>query len=311
MEVISPFPLGSSLNLDFTSDREFRVPIPGSSSTSDSFSTPSSTYGAFTPTSGQSSPHKPVDLDATTCPQNVFFDMNPLPPYVAGSLSPECKSDMARFEYLGSCISEGLPARQPVEPVPATMGYGDYVEMTMPPSYSTSAPADQAVYEMYPMGNRYRPRQMDPAAATSTVCMSDMCNNEPYDLSGSMINRSSLSSMAAFSPTEHYRSSDTESVGSHSVMSPMGSLPSPDLPQRLAMANLNDGTGGPKRTRDVSSDRRGSIDQALAGSLESGDAEHLGPIEIKRISAGGFKCDFPDCNKSFNRREHLKRHVKA
>lgn len=310
MEIISPFPLGSSLNLDFNSDRDFRVSISGQSSASDSFSTPSSTYGAFTPTSGRSSPHKPVDLDTASCPQNVFFDMNPLPQYVAGSLSPECKSDLVRFDYLGPCVSDGLPARQSVEAVPAGMGYGDYVEMSMPQSYSTSAPADPAVYEMYPMGNRYRPRQMDSAAATSTVCMSDMCNNEPYDLSSSMINRSSISSMAAF-PGDHYRGSDTESVGSHSVMSPMGSLPSPDLPQRLAMANLNERAGGPKRARGPSSGRRASIDQALMGPPESGDAENLGPIEIKRISAGGFKCDFPDCNKSFNRREHLKRHVKA
>lgn len=311
MEIISPFPLGSSLNLDFNTDGEFRVPVSGPSSASDSFSTPSTTYGAFTPTSGRSSPHKPADLDTASCPQNVFFDMNPLPQYVAGSISPEMKSDMARFDYLAPCVSGGLPGRQSVGTVPAGMGYGDYVDMSMPPSYSSSAPVDPAVYEMYPMGNRYRPRQMDPAAATSTVCMSDMCNNEPYDLNSSMANRQSLSSMATFSPGDHYRGSDTESVGSHSVVSPMGSLPSPDLPQRFAMANLNERAGGPKRARGASSDRRGSIDQALVGPPESADAEHLGPIEIKRISAGGFKCDFPDCNKSFNRREHLKRHVKA
>ena len=311
MEIISPFPLGSSLNPDFTSDRELRFPISGPSSASSSFSTPSSTYGAFTPTSGRSSPHKPADLDTESCPQNVFFDMNPLPPYVAGSLSPEIKSDMARFDYLGPCVSDGLPARQSVEPVPTGMGYGDYVQMSMPPSYSTSAPADPAVYEMYPMGDRYRPRQMDSAAATSTVCMSDMCNNEPYDLSSSIVNRSSLSSMAALSTGDHHRGSDTESVGSHSVISPMDSLPSPDLPQRFAMANLSERAGGSKRGRGAASGRRSSIDQALVGPPESGNTEHLGPIEIKRISAGGFKCDFPDCNKSFNRREHLKRHVKA
>lgn len=305
MEVITSYPLDS---FDFNSERGFPAPISCPSSASDSFSAPSSAYGAFTPTSGRSTPQKRHTLDSF-CPSNIYFDMNPLPNYAAGNLSPEYKTDMSRVDYLGACVTESLPGRPSVETVPTTMGYPDYVEMSMPQSYSTSAPVESPMYEMYP--STYRGRAMDSSvAAASTVCMSDMCKSEPYDMNGPVMNRPPLSSMMAFSGGDGFRGSDSESVGSHSVFSP-GTISSPELQHRLAVVNINERAGRSKRELGIPPSRGASMDQALISPSESDSKEHLGPIEIKRVSSGNYACTVPGCNKSFNRREHLKRHEKA
>lgn len=294
--------------LDLNSDRDFAPPISGPSSASDSFSASSSPYGPFTPASGRSTPQKRHTYDSS-CSQNVFFDMNPLPTYATGSLSPEYKSGMTRVDYLGTYVPEGLPVRQSVESVSSSIGYGDFVEMSMPQTYSTSAPVDPPPYEMYSMADRYRERPMDSPVATNTVCMSDMCNTEPYDFNNTMISRPPLSSMAAFSAVDHFRGSDTESVGSPAVLSPLDTIPSPELQHRMSMVNIGDRTGDSRRGVSV---RRGhSMDQALLSPPEGDGNEHIGLVEIKNIKSSENTCKVPGCNKSFNRKEHLKRHEKA
>lgn len=329
MEVISPFALDSSLNLDFNSNKDFALSsLSGPSPTSDSFSTSSSTYSTFTPISGCSTPQKRHTLDSSyphptfaptsgrstplkrhtldsSYPQTTFFDMNPLPAYAPGSLSPEYKPDLARDGYLEACVPEGLPVRQSVEAVPSSMGYGDYVEMSMPQTYSTCAPVDPPAYDMYAMADRYRTRPMDSPAAANTVYMSDICKTEPYDMT-----RPPLSSITAFSGGDHFRGSDTESVASHSVLSPIGSIPSPELPQQLMMVNIGDRTGGSRRHRASSAGRGGAMDHALMSPSETCDDGQL-VCEVKMVGSGKQLCKVPGCNKSFNRKEHLKRHEKA
>ncbi|SPO04271.1 uncharacterized protein DNG_06954 [Cephalotrichum gorgonifer] len=325
MEIIPSFSLDSSpLNSAFKSDRDFGLSISGPSPPSDSFSTPSSSYGPFTPTSGSSTPPKTLDLDAPYQQQNLFFDM-PLQNYPPECFNAtECKpSGLNRVSYLGGpCIPDAPPARRATEPTPTTLDYSGFAEMAMPQSYSTSAPMDQSPYELYPMGDRGRPRSFDTSLAPNTVRMSDMCSSngaydmcstESYDMCGSIAGRPSFTSSMPFAPGEQLRNSDTESVGSHTVMSPlpMDTMPSPGLPHRLAMVEIGrEIRSPPRRVRSLDTGGRGGdMGDMLMGPPGSGDQGHEGGIEIKRIAAGKHQCEVPGCNKSFNRKEHLKRHV--
>lgn len=305
MEIRLPFPLDSSLTLDLNSDGELAVPLSGPSSVSESFSASSSPYGPFTPVSRHSTPQK----HDSACPQSVFFGMSPVPPYATRSLSPDYQPDMTRSDYLGTYDADSLTARQSVESVPTSMGYGKYAEMSMPQTYSTSGPEDPPAYDMYAMADRYRARPMNSPGSANTVCMSDMYNNEAYDFNSTMITRPPPTSMAELSGGDHFRGSDTEPISSPSVLSSLDNIPSPELPQRLSTVNFDDNAGDSRRV--VPARRRNSMDEALMGLPDNDGEERIGVVEVRSIKSSENKCNVQGCNKSFNRKEHLKRHERA
>lgn len=158
---------------------------------------------------------------------------------------------------------------------PRTHPYDDFVGM---PSFVPTDPPPHNMYHSKPTGSY---------AAANTVCMSDMCSTEPYGFGSSM---TSMIWVSRASGLHSFGGSDTESGIS---LSPLDESTSPALQHGMSVVNIGEGTGESRRDGN-------STNQTVLSHLEGYGKEELGNM-----------CKVSGCNKSFNRKEHLKRHERA
>ena len=118
-----------------------------------------------------------------------------------------------------------------------------------------------------------------------------------------MVSRPLLPSMAAF-PADHFRGFDTVYIRFPAALSPLDTIPSPELHMIKIDDRADDSRHG------VSARSGNSLNHALLSPPEGNSKDSKDHID-RSINPPKNICHFTGCGKSFTRRGHLKRHMRA
>ncbi|KAL3959718.1 hypothetical protein ACCO45_004835 [Purpureocillium lilacinum] len=262
-------------------------------STGTSFSSASSAYEAFTPTSRRSTPNElTLDFDGTAFasshPAELTSPSHSMSKYMFGPV----KSEPEHISF-----SNGMPTT-PIKKMDgmATPDYDHMLEMNMASQHSMGSVTPSGPYPMYTISPQ---TAMGPTSFMMTPT---------HSLSGSEVAESSSSwscandSPISFFPHKSLGSNDMEALDMerHS-QSPLEryhlqGLPSPGrlrAHRRMMVHEIQ------RKTTEL---QRAQIRATRKVSSQSDSA----PVDVVRRAM--CKCDYPGCHKAFRRNEHLKRH---
>ncbi|PFH55176.1 hypothetical protein XA68_10514 [Ophiocordyceps unilateralis] len=247
-------------------------------STGTSFSSASSAYDPFTPTSRRSTPHElSLDFDGSS-----FAASNP------GELTPSSSSNMSN-----------TPMRKP-EGI-ATPDY-DMLDMNMASQHSMGSVTPSGIYPMYSISPHTTtamssaPFMMTP---THSLSGSDMADSSS---SWSCANDSPISFFPPQQPPKGLPSHDLEALDmERQGQSPLDRfhLHGPPSPGRLRAHRKMMVHEIQRKTTEL---QRAQI---RASRKVSGQGDAAAVDVVRRAMC---KCDYPGCHKAFRRNEHLKRH---
>ncbi|TPX08871.1 uncharacterized protein E0L32_009689 [Thyridium curvatum] len=276
-----------AMDLKLEIDDRFSLGAPQSfscPSTSSSFSSASSSYDPFTPTSGRSSPTRrpSVDFESSFYSDPAGFDMTP-PSSAVSSYFPihhHMKNDME---------PDFLPNGMPVTP----SRYGSNMLDATLASHSWHGP-------------------LTPTHSMDMYSFAESMGSSPFMVptpahsiyNGNSCDVPTLWSMGMDSP-----------VTFENHPSPLKSMRDDGSPfafnrprRRLFMEDAQQKSNVLQRVQQAAHmPLRSSGKRDRTGAVVS--SGHNG-VSVQRIAAGAFKCDVPGCSsKPFKRMEHLKRHI--
>lgn len=262
--------------------------------TENSFSSTSSVYEPFTPTSRRSTPNGlTLDFDGACASFAAHH----------GDLG-SASDHMPRYMYGAAVKSEAehLSFGEAISPSPMKKMDGlatpDYERMT-----AMSLPSRQSIGSITPPGNfpmySLPPTAMAPASFMMTPT---------HSLSGSDVTESSSSWCSNDSPIPFFHDKSIESIDmerldldtlSHSPLEAY-SLQGPPSPDRLRGHRKMMVHEIQRKTTEL---QRAQIRESRRVSV--GKTDGTGVDVVRRAMC---KCDYPGCHKAFRRNEHLKRH---
>jgi len=274
--------------------------VSGPSSMGSNFSASSSMYDSLSPPSGRSTPQRPVEF-STAYSNTMQFDFSS-PPTAHGTayMGHAFEHQMGRTTYMEGSSSDGYPpirARRNLSESDAFGGFDYSTFLESPMNQTFQAQVSSSYGGTLVDTTELRSHSFDASQLTSsTVRMPEMGEMAPYPIiDSSLIRRTQVLSLGR---------SDSEPGASQTLVSPVDTISSPEME--------SDDTITPRRRRAYVVRRAAQRSAARRARQASGSGNNgessLGPIEIRRISPGGNRCEFPGCHKAFNRKEHLKRH---
>lgn len=256
-----------------------------------SFSSASSAYDPFTPTSRRSTPNE-LNLDF-----EGSFSGHP------NELTPPSTATMSKYMFGGPVKSEHEPVSfsdmLPSTPIkkldPINTDYESMMSMNMGSHQSMGSLTPSSAYPMYTIS----PQAMGPGSFMMTPT---------HSLSGSEITESASTwscnndSPISFFPQKTLPSNDMESLEMerHS-QSPIGRYylqGPPPSPSRLRAHRKMMVHEIQRRTTE--------LQRAQIRASRKHSEKHDGAVDVVRRAM--CKCDYPGCTKAFRRNEHLKRH---
>ncbi|KAF7559294.1 hypothetical protein G7046_g4867 [Stylonectria norvegica] len=266
-------------------------------STSTSFSSASSAYDPFTPTSRRSSPHEQLAMEFDGS-YSSSARVNMTPPSMGKFIYAPVKTEPEHISF-----HDGLP-NTPMKR--EHMGYNDYehmMEMNMAHSQSsmgTLTPSSSfGVYGLSP-----ETASMGPPSFMLTPTNS-LTGSEGPHASSSSWSCTDDSPISFFSNSNKQLSHDFEvmDLNRHS-QSPLGRYPLHDAasPNRMRVQRKMMVHEIQRKTSEL---QRAQIRASRKRSVNSMKPES-GPVDVVRRAM--CKCDYPGCHKAFRRNEHLKRH---
>ncbi|KAF7551532.1 hypothetical protein G7Z17_g4937 [Cylindrodendrum hubeiense] len=257
-------------------------------STSTSFSSASSAYDPFTPTSRRSTPHELATLEFDGTYNNGAHRVDLTPPatmskFMFGPVKTE--PDQMPFP-------EGLPGT-PLKREAMGFDYDQMIEMNMAQNASMGSLTPSNSFGMY---------GISPEAAIGAT---SFMMTPTQSLSGS-------------------EAADTSSSWSCANDSPISFFPNKhQLPNELEVLDLDRHSISPYHFHDPTSPNRMRAERKLMvheiqrktnelqrvqirTSRKRSDKPESAPVDVVRRAM--CKCDYPGCHKAFRRNEHLKRH---
>lgn len=288
----------------------FRMSINGPPSMTRSFSTTSSMCEPFSPPSAQSSPQAHVEVEPPYG-SSMAFDFSPPSVYGTSYLDPDLKPQMERAAYLETFLHDGYPAMQ-------RRAYPGELESY---SFDSSQLLDPAISQPFAahsgsFSSSYNGSLMDaeigaatfdaPPSINAAVCIPEVCEVSLY-ASGDALGRLPLGN-APEQPRGSFGSSDSEVAPCQPFLfSNAKNMERPEGSGRKFSHEKRKKDCFAKRAEQIARKTAKPI-QATENDSQGEEGPSVGFLEIKRISPGGFTCGIDGCGKSFNRKEHLKRH---
>ncbi|PHH68423.1 hypothetical protein CDD80_7524 [Ophiocordyceps camponoti-rufipedis] len=271
-------------------------------STGTSFSSASSTYDPFTPTSRRSTPHElSLDFDGSS-----FAASNP------GELTPSSSSNNMSKYVFGAAVkpdpdqvpfANSLPSTPMRKPeTMATPDYDHMLDMNMASQHSMGSVTPSGIYPMYSISPHpstamgQAPFMMTP---THSLSGSDMADSSS---TWSCANDSPISFFPPPQPPKGLPSHDLEALEmERQSQSPLDRfhLHGPPSPGRLRAHRKMMVHEIQRKTTEL---QRAQI---RASRKVSGQGDAAAVDVVRRAMC---KCDYPGCHKAFRRNEHLKRH---
>ncbi|KAF5236501.1 hypothetical protein FANTH_11242, partial [Fusarium anthophilum] len=255
-----------------------------------SFSSASSAYDPFTPTSRRSTPHEFGNIGFDS-PDNSFSHqleltspLSAMGSSIFGSVKPEP-------EHIS--FSDSLPST-PVERDQLDFEYEHLMEMSMAhhgPMDSLTPPNSSGMYSYSPDG------LIGPASFMMTPTRS-ISGSEATE-AGSSWSSANGNPISLFRKTQLSSDFDTFDMDRHS-QSPLGyPAPDPSSPKRMSA----------QRTLMVREIQQKSPELRRA-QIRSSRKRSIKPdsTQVDVVRRAMCKCDYPGCHKAFRRNEHLKRH---
>ncbi|GAB0136804.1 hypothetical protein EsDP_00005094 [Epichloe bromicola] len=260
-----------------------------------SFSSASSAYEPFTPTSQRSTPNElTLDFDATYAPFGGAHYGDLTSP--SGHMSRYMFDGSVKAEPEHLSFSEGNPTT-PMKKMDgmATPDYEDMLEMNMASRHPMGSLTPSGAFPMYTIS----PTTMGPTSFMMTPT---------HSLSGSEVAESSSSWCSNESPISFFPQKALGSIGMESLdmerhsQSPLEAyhLQGPPSPGRLRAHRKMMVHEIQRKTTEL---QRAQIRASRKGSGDKTDG--TGVDVVRRAMC---KCDYPGCHKAFRRNEHLKRH---
>jgi hypothetical protein len=314
--LLSPLPAGSlSEGENHKTDLEevLCLSTPGAPSMSSSYSTCSSICEAFSPTSDRSSPRGLLDLNGSYGSE-VPFDISPQPVFGNGYMDSGAVAKAENVPYLGAYLSDGSMCTRPKRHLSDLEGFGyDFEDMpasTLAHAFNPLSGPFTSTYGDPLVGSELQPTAFGLATlANPTVSMPEVYDIQQCPMESPFSRKAPPPSLGTFPSGSYFGLSDSDSVASQPLTSPVDALSSPELQSRQSGLGRQDKGYFGGRGRQASL-RRTSIQTSSADSdSHDEDGAPIGPVEIKTVSSGGYRCEYIGCSKSFNRKEHLKRHI--
>lgn len=260
-------------------------------STGTSFSSASSTYDPFTPTSRRSTPnHLNLDFDG------AGFAPAEAPKYVFGAapVKAEPEQQQQPMAFPGSLPS--TPLRSKMDGM-ATPDYDHMLDMSLASQHAMGSVTPSCPYPMYAISPH------------ATIPPGPFIMTPTHSLSGSDMADSSTWSCANDSPTSFFPQQQ-KPMGPHDLETLDMDRPSQSPLGRFQL----DGPPSPGRFR---AHRKMVVHEVQHKTTELHRAQIRAPRKVPGQSDAAAvdvvrramcKCDYPGCHKAFRRNEHLKRH---
>ncbi|KAJ9138671.1 hypothetical protein NKR23_g8314 [Pleurostoma richardsiae] len=266
----------------------------GSFSTASSFCGPfTPTSGRFTPVSGRSTPQQrppSMDLDCSFG-STVDFELTP-PSTATSSYFP--------MHMKGNPVPDMFPRGLPATPT----RYSNMLDVGMLHQDSMDGFTQSQSMDMYSFSEGLSPSPF-------------MIPTPPQSFHGAP--GCDMSAIWSYQPDSPITFLDKQSTPTVPTVKSMGSIKIDDLEEssrlsgtarRLFVSNAQQRTSALRRATTTPSIRRSRLEKGEEGFETVDKSGFL----VKTIAKGKHVCDFPECrgqNKSFNRMEHLKRHIKT
>ncbi|RDA91995.1 hypothetical protein CP533_6045 [Ophiocordyceps camponoti-saundersi (nom. inval.)] len=267
-----------------------------------SFSSASSAYDPFTPTSRRSTPHElSLDFDGSSFAQSNAGELTPssstnMSKYVFGSVKP----DPDQVPFANSLPS--TPMRKP-EGI-ATPDYDHMLDMNMASQHPMGGSVTPSgIYPMYSI-SPHTTTAMGPAAPFMMTPTHSLSGSDMADSSStwSCANDSPISFFPPQQPPKGLPSHDLEALDiERQSQSPLDRfhLHGPPSPGRLRAHRKIMVHEIQRKTTEL---QRAQI---RASRKAAGQSDTTAVDVVRRAMC---KCDYPGCHKAFRRNEHLKRH---
>ncbi|KAH7133359.1 hypothetical protein B0J13DRAFT_99900 [Dactylonectria estremocensis] len=274
----------------FDMDDSFNLCAPSMTcpSTSTSFSSASSTYDPFTPTSRRSTPHELATLDFDGTYNHGAHRVELTPPATMGKfMFGPIKTELDQMPY-----SEGLPGT-PMKREPLGFDYEQMLELNMAQNASMSSLTPSNSFGMYAISP-------DAAIGATSFMMTptqSLSGSEAADTSSSW--SCANDSPISFFPNKQQLPNELDALDldRHSI-SPYH-FHDPTSPNRMRAERKMMVHEIQRKTNEL---QRAQIRTSRRRSVKPEPA----PVDVVRRAM--CKCDYPGCHKAFRRNEHLKRH---
>ncbi|CAI4217149.1 unnamed protein product [Parascedosporium putredinis] len=225
----------------------------------------------------------------------MAFDFSPPSVYGTSYLDPDLKPQMERAAYLETFLHDGYPALQrrtyPGELESYSFDSSQLLDPAISQPFAAHGGSFSSSYNGSLMDAEIRAATFDaPPSINAAVCIPEVCEVSMY-ASGDALGRLPLGNTPEQSRGS-FGSSDSE-------VAPW------EWSKVLARKTQKDCFA--KRAEQIARKTAKPI-QVAENDSQGEEGPSVGFLEIKRISPGGFTCGIDGCGKSFNRKEHLKRH---
>ncbi|KAM6538396.1 hypothetical protein FALCPG4_000273 [Fusarium falciforme] len=260
-------------------------------STSTSFSSASSAYDPFTPTSRRSTPHEfgTMEFDGPYSASSQRTELTPPSSSMGKFLFGPVKSEPEQMPF-----SDGLP-NTPIKREHIGFDYEQMLEMNMAHQGSMGSLTPSNSFGMY----GYSPEASMGAASFMMTPTQSLSGSEAADTasSWSCANDSPISFFPSKQLSSEFESFDLDR---HS-QSPLDaySLHDPNSPNRMRAQRKMMVHEIQRKTTEL---QRAQI----RSSRKRSDKPESAQVDVVRRAM--CKCDYPGCHKAFRRNEHLKRH---
>jgi hypothetical protein len=264
-------------------------------STSTSFSSASSAYDPFTPTSRRSTPHELATMEFDGSYHSHSHRVELTPPSTMGGkfmFGPVVKTEPDQMPY---------PDTLPNTPMKRESVGFDYMEMNMPHNSSMGSLTPSNSFGMYAISPE---GAMGHTSFMMTPTQS-LSGSEAADTSSSW--SCANDSPISFFPNKQQTHSDYDvlDMGRHSV-SPYH-VHDPTSPNRMrAQRKMHEVQ---RKTTELHNLQRGSdFQRAQIRTTRKRSVSKPESSSVDVVRRAPCKCDYPGCHKAFRRNEHLKRH---